>query len=615
MPTEPRKKSDDRASSDALSGFNAEQILDDPRRPRPGRRARPGRGGHPGQPEPDLGTRSRGRAQPGLDPLAIDRSTGGLPGCPLEPPQRSGEGPAPAELMLLGEQPGDKEDRPATVRRPGWRTARRGPRGRRHRPVGRLRDERGEALQVGPHPVVGSPRSHSRRFRPSRPVAELASRGLVVDRRAVGPLREPRQCAATSRPASPRAATALVVLRRRSTRRRARGVPRPARGARSRSTRRRTVAAASAGPRCSARSRRRRGPRLGRAASLGGRASSSAPRLRLRLRWGLPGRARARASRRSPSARDPVPRSDPGSPGTRSLRSAPARTGRAGAASPTAGSAPALQRGLDGAAVRVGPALAEHREPRRRVTASSASRWARVASADGIPAAGQLAGLRPLEVLAGREERLDQLGMRPAQLVERPGRGGRAPRREERLRAAAVSPAHAARRPGACGPRRTPTARRRTARRARLRASRGSPTRHRLSLGPPRSCRSGRSVQHDHEQGDVVVGAAPAQQLARGGGRRARRAPTARKRRRRVSRASPSSIALVPAFDQPVRVEHDPRPGDRARPLGPVRRPAVEWRSVARVEQRRRRRPECAAPPGSGPRPRRSRCAPGSSTP
>ena len=65
MSTDPRKDSDE-GVEDVLSGFNAEQILDDPDDLDPNDEHDEGRGGDPGQPE----TRSSGRPHSGLDSRA-----------------------------------------------------------------------------------------------------------------------------------------------------------------------------------------------------------------------------------------------------------------------------------------------------------------------------------------------------------------------------------------------------------------------------------------------------------------------------------------------------------------------------------------------------------------
>jgi DNA polymerase len=86
------------------------------------------------------------------DLAALAAAMDGCRGCPLwEPATQAvpGAGPADARVVLVGEQPGDQEDRAGRpFVGPAGRPARRGARGGRHRPVDGVRHERRQALQV-----------------------------------------------------------------------------------------------------------------------------------------------------------------------------------------------------------------------------------------------------------------------------------------------------------------------------------------------------------------------------------------------------------------------------------------------------------------------------------
>ena len=224
-----------------------------------------------------------------------------------------------------------------------------------------------------------------------------------------------------------------------------------------------------------------RGPLLGRArvrARLGPARPvpparpRAPPAARLRLRFGpfaaAPRRSASRPS--SPSARDPGPTSVPGSPGTRSRRSAPARTG-------------------PGAALR----RRSGRRSRHSTSPGSATRYASVARSSSIASRG--VGDRIERVALGTRRFAHRVPaalsspicaasrswLRPRNVstsAGSPGSAGSAPRppwSDGAPRGASsrprCRPSCAARPPVASGPSRTPMARRRTARRARLRAS------------------------------------------------------------------------------------------------------------------------------------------------
>ena len=70
-----------------------------------------------------------------------------------------GEGARDAEVMLVGEQPGDQEDRAGQpFVGPAGRAARRGARGGRDRPLAGVRHQRRQALQVGGARQAAHPR-------------------------------------------------------------------------------------------------------------------------------------------------------------------------------------------------------------------------------------------------------------------------------------------------------------------------------------------------------------------------------------------------------------------------------------------------------------------------